>query len=561
METTLKFFRAYPRASLITLFAFLFSGAAEGIGLLSFVPLLYLALSENGNPVAGGETGLMENVEVLSMIKGVLGDSLSIEVIIVAIFLGLTVKNYLVLLANRQVGITMARISYDFRVKVLRSIYCSRWEYFVSQPTGYFSGRLTNEVKRAASTYMNSAMLLAFIAQCITYLVIAAIISPSLTVLAVGVALLAYALSRRFIDQSRAHGAANTHYIKEIAKRAVESIGGIKAIKAMGKESFLEKEFLKEISELKDNQVGQINASQRLNLWQSEIVLFFMLLGLFLSFHSSWVSPVEVLLLAAVLMRFFSQTAKVSSQIQKVATSESAYNSLNQFLDHAHSNREISHTGSDPTLEQAIEFSGVCFRYEDNVVLENTNLKFPANRITTLVGPSGSGKTTLLDLLAALLEPQEGQILVDGTPMELLDVGKWRKMIGYVPQDSFLLHDSIYNNITLGDESISRERVEAALEEANAGEFVSKLDGGIDFNVGERGSRLSGGQRQRVMIARALINRPALMIFDEATSSLDAVSEREICNTILSLRGAHTVICASHRPLLIDTADHVIELS
>ena len=134
-------------------------------------------------------------------------------------------------------------------------------------------------------------------------------------------------------------------------------------------------------------------------------------------------------------------------------------------------------------------------------------------------------------------------------------------MIGYVPQDSFLLHDSIYNNITLGDESISRERVDAALEEANAREFVSQLNGGIDFNVGERGSRLSGGQRQRIMIARALINRPALMIFDEATSSLDASSEREICNTILSLKGAHTVICASHRPLLIDTADQVIELS
>ena len=132
----------------------------------------------------------------------------------------------------------------------------------------------------------------------------------------------------------------------------------------------------------------------------------------------------EVLLLAAVLMRFFSQTAKVSSQIQKVATSESAYHSLNEFLEHAHSNREISHAGSEPTLEQGIEFSGVCFRYEENSVLANANLKFPANRITTLVGPSGSGKTTLLDLLAALLEPQKGRILVDGTPIEQLDVAE-----------------------------------------------------------------------------------------------------------------------------------------
>ncbi|MDB4542878.1 ABC transporter ATP-binding protein/permease [bacterium] len=563
MNTALQFFRSYPRASLVTVFAFLFSGVAEGIGLLSFVPLLYFSLgggANPGNPEDGTPLGLMQDVEILSQISNLLGNAMSIEVVIVAIFIGLTLNNYFILLANRQIGITTAKISFDFRVQVLRSIYRSRWEYFVNQPTGYFSGRLTNEVKRAASTYMNSALLVAFIAQCVTYLVLAALISPELTTLAVGVALLAYAISRKFISQSKAYGKANTHYIKEIARRAIESLNGIKAIKAMGREPFLEKEFFKEISSLRESQAGQVGASERLKLWQNEIVLAFMLLGLWASFYSDWISPVEVLLLAAVLMRFFSQTAKVSSQIQKIATSESAYYSLNGFLEHAESNREIIHGGNDPTLFHGIQFEEIEFYYGEKKVLDKLSIAVPANRITTLVGPSGAGKTTILDLVAALLEPQGGEIRVDGVSLRSLDIAKWRRMIGYVPQEPFLLHDTIHSNVTLGDESISRAEVKRALEEANAAGFISALEGGLEFNVGERGSKLSGGQRQRIMIARALVHRPLLLIFDEATSSLDLSSEQEVCNTIVSLKANHTIICASHRSLLIDSADQVIDL-
>jgi ATP-binding cassette subfamily C protein len=112
----------------------------------------------------------------------------------------------------------------------------------------------------------------------------------------------------------------------------------------------------------------------------------------------------------------------------------------------------------------------------------------------------------------------------------------------------------------LGDSSITQTDVEAALEKSDASSFVSELAGGINFNVGERGSRLSGGQRQRIMIARALVNRPSLLILDEATSSLDPASEQEICRTISGLKGTLTVLCASHRPMLIEAADQIIDL-
>jgi ATP-binding cassette subfamily C protein len=560
MHTSLLFFRNYPRASLIAVFAFLFSGIAEGVGLLSFLPLLYLSIGDTGGHGKPGDLGGLEDIELLGRITEFFGSALTIQTVIPTIFVVLSLKNYLVLLANKQIGITLARISFDFRIEILRSIYRSRWEYFVGQPTGHFSGRLTNEAKRAAKTYMNSAVLVAYLAQCVTYLVLAALVSPILTAIAFPVALVAFVFSRRFITASGRYGMAKTSYIKEIAKRAVESVSGLKAIKAMGKESLLENSFFREIDELRNNQTGQITATEGLKIWQTEIVLFFMLLGLFGSFYTDWISPVEVLLLAVVLMRFFSQTTKVSGQIQALASSESAYYSLRGFLETAQENKEITQGGTPPKLEHDITFDGVSFSYGEKQVLDKLNISIKANEITTLIGSSGAGKTTVLDLIAALFEPRGGSILVDGVPLRDLDIMMWRGMIGYVPQEAFLLHDTIFNNVTLSDPAVTREQVLDALEEADTGSFIREFDGGIDFNVGERGSRLSGGQRQRIMIARALVNKPSLLIFDEATSSLDATSEQEICNTILSLRGNHTVLCASHRPALIKAADHVIDL-
>jgi ATP-binding cassette subfamily C protein len=135
----------------------------------------------------------------------------------------------------------------------------------------------------------------------------------------------------------------------------------------------------------------------------------------------------------------------ISGQIQKIATSESAYYSLNEFLQHAESNREVVHGGVEPTLHRGIEFDALDFQSGEKQVLDEMSMNVPCNSITTLAVASGSGKTTVLDLVAALLEPAGGDTRVDGVSLKELDIAKWRRMIGYVPQEPFLLHDTIYN--------------------------------------------------------------------------------------------------------------------
>ena len=174
--------------------------------------------------------------------------------------------------------------------------------------------------------------------------------------------------------------------------------------------------------------------------------------------------------------------------------------------------------------------------------------------------PSGAGKTTIVDLVTGLLKPQGGEIVIDYLPLQQMDLKAWRKMIGYVPQENLLLHDSILNNVTLGDPELNKADAEYALRAAGAWQFVTALEQGMETNVGERGTRLSGGQRQRIMIARALAHRPRLLILDEATSALDTDSTKEICKTLWALRGKLTILAITHQPALVEIADRVYRL-
>jgi ATP-binding cassette subfamily C protein len=174
--------------------------------------------------------------------------------------------------------------------------------------------------------------------------------------------------------------------------------------------------------------------------------------------------------------------------------------------------------------------------------------------------PSGAGKTTIADLITGLLQPQQGKVKIDALPLNKLNLQQWRRMIGYVPQETFLLNDSVFMNVTLGESEVTEIDVQEALQAAGAWEFVLAMPKGMQSSVGERGASLSGGQRQRIAIARALVHKPTLLIMDEATSALDPESSAAICSTLQALRGVLTILAISHLPSLVDAADRVYRL-
>jgi ATP-binding cassette subfamily C protein len=166
----------------------------------------------------------------------------------------------------------------------------------------------------------------------------------------------------------------------------------------------------------------------------------------------------------------------------------------------------------------------------------------------------------MLDLIVGLLQPTAGRILVDGVPLNDIDLRTWRRQIGYVPQESLIVDDSIAQNLALG-EDISEEEIRDALRGADALEFVEAMPEGIYTRVDERGSRLSGGQRQRLAIARALIRKPRLLVLDEATSNLDPDAQTAVLETVVHLKGHLGVVAVAHQERLIGVADRVYRLA
>ena len=208
------------------------------------------------------------------------------------------------------------------------------------------------------------------------------------------------------------------------------------------------------------------------------------------------------------------------------------------------------------TFERSISYEDVSFRYEEPWVLHNLSLTIPKGQMVALVGASGAGKSTLVDLLPRFYDVTSGRITIDGTDIRQVRASELRELIGYVNQTPILFNDTIRNNITFGMErAVSDDEVRTAAEAANATEFIDQLPEGLEYNIGDGGSKLSGGQRQRLSIARALLKDSPILILDEATSALDNVSEQLVQEAIQRLVSDRTTIVIAHRLSTIMHAD------
>jgi ATP-binding cassette, subfamily B, heavy metal transporter len=236
---------------------------------------------------------------------------------------------------------------------------------------------------------------------------------------------------------------------------------------------------------------------------------------------------------------------------------------LDKMLALFHAKSEPQQPGKVGRLEGPghLEFENVTLSYApQRVALQGVSFKVPAGKTVGIVGASGSGKSTLVRLLARLLEPDTGRILLDGVPISALSLATLRQSIAVVPQDTVLFNDSVGDNIAFGKAGCTQEEIEQAASRAHLDELIASLPDTYDTNVGERGLKLSGGERQRLSIARAAIKRPRIYIFDEATSALDSVTELEIARNLQEISRSITTLVITHRLSTVVRADEIIVL-
>jgi ATP-binding cassette subfamily C protein len=561
MRLLFTFLRAYPSQSAITLTALLFAGLIEGFGLSLMVPLLTIAVSGN-NATAGAElSGATSTLEqIVREFFGSLGLTPSIGMLLIFFVAAMTAKAFIMLAANKRVGYTVAQVATDLRLDLIRALFETRWEYFISQPTGKLTNSIATEAERSGKAYLNGIKILTAVLHAIVYTTIAFLVSWKATLVALTAGIFIIILFRRYVQKSKKAGKRQTKLMQSLLSFLTDSLIMIKPLKTMAREHLADAVLQKKVVGLKKAIKKQVFAGTALSAFQEPITVALMATGLY------WVLVVWKLPIAGVLVMLY-MLQKVMKRLQKIQTlyqamvvGESAYWSLVAKVKEAKKTKEILTGHEQISLNHSIRLDHVSFRYSERWILQNANLEFPRGSFSAIVGPSGVGKTTVIDLITGLLRPQRGEILLDDTPLTEIDIRHWRQMIGYVPQETLLLHDTVLVNVTLGDNEISHREVEYALQESGAWEFVQTLPQGLDTVVGERGHKFSGGQRQRLAIARALVHQPKLLILDEATTALDPENEAAICETLRKLKGKHTILAISHQPAILKVAERAYRL-
>jgi len=316
-----------------------------------------------------------------------------------------------------------------------------------------------------------------------------------------------------------------------------------------------------ETEDIKKAQQRHVLASESLKAFQEPFLVIMIAVGIYYVLTFGKQSFSTILVMIFLFNRLLNRVYFVQACYQELSMNESALWSLLANIEHTQSEKETDTGNRKPeNIKKGICLDALHFSYGKKVVLKNASMNIPAGQIVAIVGHSGTGKTTIADLITGLFRPQTGTIYIDDISLDQLNLHAWRYLIGYVPQEMFLFHDTIYKNVSLGDDNLSRTDVEEALRLAGAWDFVSDIPSGIDTVIGERGSKLSGGQRQRLALARALVRKPKLLILDEATTALDPETEKAICQTLEKIKGDMTILAISHQPAIMEIADKIYDL-
>ena len=559
MRLLITFARNYPLNTILMVVALLLAGLMEGIGLSMLLPLIGITI---GNPTGGGALPAAKDGAADSMLERMVTDgfaSLNITptlgMLLIVIITTVTLKSGLMLLAKKQIGYTVARVATDLRLELLQALRVTRWQYFIRQPLGSLANSIATETTRTSKAYMSGVLMTAEFFQALVYCSMAFLVSWKATLISLtaGFAIL-YAL-RRFLKKSRRAGRRQTDLRKSLLSLLTDTLQSIKPLRAMARENASDHLLERRTIRLNKALQKQVLNKEFLVAFQQILVTIFLAGGIYVLLTYWQMTLASVMLLAFLVSRLLKQLNKVQERYQEMIINESAYWSLQETLQTVKSEREEMGGDRTPELKQAIHLENVTFAYDDQRVLQNVSLSFPKGRIVALVGPSGSGKTTMVDLMTGLLRPQQGEVWIDDVPLAEVNLTSWRRMIGYIPQETILLHDTVLNNVTLGDPDLSTADVEDALRAAGAWEFVKSMPQAMQSLVGERGGKLSGGQRQRIAIARAMVHKPKLLILDEATSGLDPESETAVCDTLQKLRGELTILAISHQSAIVKIAD------
>ncbi len=466
----------------------------------------------------------------------------------------------------RQTIINVSRfIEYDLKNEIYKQYQNLSLNFYKANKTGDLMNRISEDVDKVRM-YAGPAIM--YTINTVTLFVVALIymlsVSPKLTLYTVLplplLSFIIYKLSRVINTRSR----VVQEYLSHLSAYTQESFSGISVIKSYGIESRNFDEFYK-LSE--DSKQKQINLTKVQALFFPSMILLIGISNVLVAYIGGMQymngeikdigTIAEFLIYVNMLTWPVATVGWVTNLVQQAEASQKR---INHFLQEEPEIKNLSDT--PVSIKGDIAFNDVTYIYPDTNIKALNRVSFSITKGETLaiLGKTGSGKSTILDLIGRLYDVQDGEVLIDDTPINQIHLKSLRDHIGYVPQDAFLFSDTIENNIMFGKEDATEQEVINAAKKADVHKNIVKFTNGYKTKLGERGVTLSGGQKQRVSIARAIIKSPEIMLFDDCLSAVDTATEEKILNSLREVSEGKTTIIVSHRISSAKDADLIIVL-
>lgn len=462
-----------------------------------------------------------------------------------------------------SIGSEIADTLYQFYIN-------QSWLFHSTTSSAQHTKQVANETTRLTTLVLQPLMQMnARIVLAVSMSLGIFIYNPMVAIIGLLIFSIAYTLLYKVVKFQLHNNGEIISNIHEVRFRLMnEGFGGIKDVLLLGRSSDFINRFEESGKKLAYS-LGTNNALAHVPRYLMELVAFGAMIGLVLYLLLTYQGDLGIIL--PVLSVYALAGFKLLPAFQQIYLSLalikgniSAFESIKDDLENSKKMNKKGLLGSfnledKLKLLNSIKMQNISFTYPGKAdqALSGLNLSIPANKVVGIVGPSGSGKSTAIDVLLGLIEPQEGQVLIDDVQVQANNKRAWQNTIGFVPQSIFLSEGSIAENVAFGvpRKNINLEQVKVAIQLALLDELVAELPEGIDTKVGERGVQLSGGQRQRIGIARALYNEASVLVFDEATSALDGITEKIIMDAIHDFNGQKTIIMIAHRLKTVQKCD------
>ena len=551
-----------PGRSALAAVLLLIAAVTEVFGIALLIPLLYAAGIEGA---ANGEASRVRDAIAAG------ADGLGVELTLPVLLGGFVLLAGLRSGAAWQRDLQTAALQFGFvdrlRERLYRATAAAAWPYLVRRRSSELLHVLVHDATRAGQ----GAMQLIYMSVGVTFAVaqgaLAVAISPpgAFAILLMGGVLLVVAapLWRR----SRTLGNRLSTGGRTMHAAMAEFLGGLKLAKSEAAEARHVRDFTGALADMRRQQLDftRANSAARAIFNVGAAAAVAVVLGLGVAWAG--LNVPELLVLVIIAGRLLPALLRLQQGAQQLAHDLPAWLHV---LEMEEALRDAAETRPGPEapplpLRRELTVRGVRFNYHGPAsphppALAGLDFTVAAHRMVAVTGPSGVGKTTLVDMLLGLIEPDAGEIRVDGVRLSGAARQHWRRGVAYVPQDAHLFHETLRTNLLRGRPDATEAELWRALRQASADTFVAALPDGLETVAGDRGGRLSGGERQRIVLARALLREPALLLLDEATGQLDADAERRVLATLRSLRFRTTVVAVTHRESVLEAADDVVRL-